>query len=176
MRGSLKDKMRKEYSRRSAARGRATERNASIPKKNVTDSWEIILVNAAEKPENQMTSFEKMELIEAGISKKDLENLKEYAGLDYEKLGKMLSVTRATLINKKGKAKFNSALSEKIVALADIYSYGYEVFEDKNKFNEWIFTANSALGGKRPYDLLNNSFGREEVKHLIGRIDYGVYS
>jgi putative toxin-antitoxin system antitoxin component (TIGR02293 family) len=152
MRGSLKDKMRKEYSRRSAARGRATERNASIPKKNVTDSWEIILVNAAEKPENQMTSFEKMELIEAGISKKDLENLKEYAGLDYEKL------------------------SEKIVALADIYSYGYEVFEDKNKFNEWIFTANSALGGKRPYDLLNNSFGREEVKHLIGRIDYGVYS
>jgi len=176
MRESLKDKMRKVGSRHPAIGGKITERKGSIPKKNVTVSREIILVDAAEKPENQMTSFEKMELIEAGISKRDLENLKENAGLDYEKLGKMLSVTRATLINKKGKAKFNPALSEKIVALADIYSYGYEVFEDKDKFNQWVFRANSALGGKRPYDLLNNSFGREEVKHLIGRIDYGVYS
>ena len=174
MREARKERSRKAYSRRSIAHKSEAKRKLAM--KNGMSSPEIILVRAAEKPENQMTSFEKIELIEAGVSKRDLENLKESAGLDYEKLGKMLSVTRATLINKKGNAKFNSALSEKIVALADIYSYGYEVFEDRDKFNQWIFRSNSALGGKRPYDLLNNSFGREEIKHLIGRIDYGVYS
>jgi len=168
--------IKRAHSKEARVRRLARGRNTHTSTKRVTGSREIILVTVAEKPENQMTSFEKMELIEAGISKNDLENLKESAGLDYEKLGKMLSVTRATLINKKGKAKFNSALSEKIVALADIYSYGYDVFEDKDKFNRWIFKANSALGGKRPFDLLNNTFGREEVRHVIGRIDYGVYS
>jgi uncharacterized protein (DUF2384 family) len=33
-----------------------------------------------------------------------------------------------------------------------------------------------ALGGKKPFDLLHTSFGREEVRNLLGRIDYGVYS
>jgi putative toxin-antitoxin system antitoxin component (TIGR02293 family) len=142
----------------------------------MADKWTIILVGATGKPENQLTSFEKMELSEEGITKKDLERLKEHAGLDYDKLAQALAVTRTTLINKKGKAKFNFSVSEKILALADIYSYGYEVFGDREKFNRWILRENTALGGKRPFDLLHSSFGREEVKHLIGRIDYGVYS
>ena len=29
---------------------------------------------------------------------------------------------------------------------------------------------------KLPYEFIDNQFGREEVKNLIGRIDYGVYS
>ena len=57
-----------------------------------------------------------------------------------------------------------------------MYSYGYEVFEDESNFNEWIFRPNQALGGKQPYELLDNQFGREEVKNFIGRIDFGVYS
>lgn len=125
---------------------------------------------------NQMTSLEKMGIVREGVSKKDLERLKEKSELDYDKLAKALSVTRATLINKKRDQKFGAVLSEKIVGLADIYSYGYEVFEDEDRFNRWMFRPNQALGGKAPYDFIDNQFGREEVKNLIGRIDYGVYS
>jgi len=135
-----------------------------------------ILNNDVEKTENQMTSFEKIQLIKDGISKDDLENLKEKARLDYNQLAKVFSVARATLINKKGKDKFDMTLSEKIVVVSDIYSYGYEVFEDEDRFNSWVFRSNKALAGLSPYDLLDNQFGREEVKNLIGRIDYGVYS
>lgn len=135
-----------------------------------------ILYEAAKKPESRMTSFEKIHMIKEGISKKDLENLKDKAGLDYNQLSKVLSVARATLINKKGNDRFDMNLSEKIVSVADIYSYGYEVFEDETKFNAWIFRSNRSLGGQSPYDLLDNQYGREEVKNLIGRIDYGVYS
>ena len=131
---------------------------------------------ATSRPQSKMTAFEKMGLVRQGISKTDFEGFKEKAGLDYDQLAATLAVARATLINKKGVDKFNSTLSEKIVGLADIYSYGYEVFEDIKKFNEWVFRPNRALGGVPPYDLLDNQYGREEVRDLIGRIDYGVYS
>lgn len=136
----------------------------------------IIFGKANGKPESRMTPLEKMETLRLGVTKTDLVKLKSRTELDYDKLAKALSVTRATLINKKGVEKFNPTLSERIIGLADIYSYGYEVFEDTDRFNQWMFRANQALGGKAPYDVIDNQFGREEVKNIIGRIDYGVYS
>jgi putative toxin-antitoxin system antitoxin component (TIGR02293 family) len=130
----------------------------------------------AYKSESHMTPLEKMKVVHNGISKKDLERLKNKAALDYDQLAKIFSVARATLINKKGEEKFNTTISEKILSVADIYSYGYETFEDEEAFNRWMFRSNKALGGQSPYDVIDNQFGREEVKNLIGRIDYGVYS
>jgi len=138
--------------------------------------FKVILTNATQKPESQLTAFEKMHIVRDGVSKKDLELLKSKADLDYTMLAKALSVTRATLINKKRTQKFNSSLSEKILGMADLYSYGFEVFEDEARFNQWMARPNKALGGQAPYDLIDNQFGREEVKNLIGRIDYGIYS
>ncbi len=138
--------------------------------------FKVILANASQKPENQLTGFEKMHIVRDGVSKKDLELLKSKTALDYTMLAKALSVTRATLINKKRSEKFNAGLSERILGMADLYSYGFEVFEDEDRFNQWMAKPNKALGGQAPYDLIDNQFGREEVKNLIGRIDYGVYS
>ena len=137
---------------------------------------DVILSNATEKPESQLSGFEKMHIVRDGVTKKDLELLKTKADLDYTMLAKALSVTRATLINKKRSERFGAGLSEKIVGMADLYSYGFEVFEDKERFNQWMSKPNKALGGQIPYDLIDNQFGREEVKNLIGRIDYGIYS
>ena len=128
------------------------------------------------KPEWKMTAVEKMEMVREGVSKKSLEALKSKTNLDYDKLSTILTTTRATLINKKGSEHFSPALSERIVSIADLYSYGFEVFEDETRFNKWIFNPNQALGGKQPFELLDNQFGREEVKNVIGRIEYGVYS
>ena len=136
----------------------------------------VILADAAKKPENRLTAFEKMDIVRDGVSKRDLELLKDKAELDYTMLAKALSVTRATLINKKRDEKFGLVLSEKIVGLADLYSYGFEVFEDEDRFNQWMARPNQALGGQVPYDLIDNQYGREEVKNIIGRIDYGIYS
>lgn len=145
--------------------------NTTAPKANA-----ILFTGTVKKPESQMTPIEKMERLHKGIRKKELETLKARTGLDYDKLSALLSVTRATLINKPRTATFSSSLSERILALAALYSYGYDVFEDEKTFNQWMFIPNRALGGKTPYEVCNNQFGREEVKHIIGRIDYGIYS
>lgn len=127
-------------------------------------------------PLMDLTSFEKMKIVKRGITKSYLVRLKEMASLDYEALAQALSVTRSTLINKKDSEKFNDNLSERIVALADLYSFGYEVFEDVKRFNDWMFHPNQALGGELPFNLIDNQYGRDEVRNLIGRIAYGVYS
>jgi putative toxin-antitoxin system antitoxin component (TIGR02293 family) len=135
-----------------------------------------VLMQSAHRPENRMTTIEKMEATRKGITKKELEQLKKKAGLDYDQLSYILHVARATLIGKKGTEKFGSLLSEKIMSLADIYSYGYEVFGSEEEFNKWIFQPVPAFGGKSPYQVMDNQYGREEVKHVIGRIEHGVYS
>jgi putative toxin-antitoxin system antitoxin component (TIGR02293 family) len=126
--------------------------------------------------EPKLTAIEKMNLAKKGISKNALEELKNLADLDYDKLAKALAVTRSTLITKKKTEKFNTSVSERIVSLADIYTYGYEVFESIEKFNEWMFHPNKALGGKYPFEFTDTQFGREEIRNIIGRIAYGVYS
>ena len=152
------------------------ESGRQVPSGSNVQEGVAVLKTSLGKPERWMTAVEKMNLSIKGVSKKDLEHFKSKAGLDYDKLAEVLAVARATLINKKGSQRFNSALSERIVALGEIYSYGYEVFESAEYFNNWVFKPNQSLAGKIPFDLLNNTFGREEIKNLIGRIDYGVYS
>lgn len=127
-------------------------------------------------PLKDLTSVQKMKIVRNGITKGYLVKLKNNTDLDYDALAKALSVTRSTLINKKSNQKFNDSLSERIVALADLYSFGYEVFEDESRFNAWMFHPNQALGGKIPFDFVDNQYGREEIHNLIGRIAYGVYS
>ncbi len=123
-----------------------------------------------------MTSYQKMQIVRGGVTKTYLTQLKDETSLDYDALAQALSVTRSTLINKKGEQRFSDHISEGIIALAELYSFGYEVFEDKNNFNQWMFAPNQALSGAVPFDLMDNQFGRDEIRNLIGRIAYGVYS
>lgn len=127
-------------------------------------------------PIYNLSTTDKMDIVKERITKSYLVLFKKYANLDYDALAKAISVTRSTLINKKGNEKFSDTISEKIFALAELYSFGYSVFEDKEKFNQWMFTPNQALGGKTPFEFTPNQYGREEIHNLIGRIAYGVYS
>ena len=128
------------------------------------------------KRENDLTLVEKMTIIRAGITKANLQELMQKISLNYDQLSQLFGVTKSLFINKNSSERFDVSISEKIIGLADLYSYGYEVFESKEDFDKWIFKPNLALGNQAPYKLIDNQFGREEVRNLIGRIDYGVYS
>ncbi|GAC1427528.1 MAG: hypothetical protein NVS1B13_20280 [Flavisolibacter sp.] len=145
-------------------------------KTRISGDQGTIILKASSKPENKMSHIEKIDLIDRGLTKKNLEFLKHHADWDYDQLANVLNVARSSLINKKPKQTYNGDLSEKILEIAALYSYGYEVFEDKESFNQWIFKKNKALGGRTPFELLRRQPGREEVRNLIGRVDYGVYS
>ena len=59
--------------------------------------------------------------------------------------------------------------------LAELLSYGREVFESKEVFNRWIRKESLGLGGRSPLEMLDSLYGMEEVKKELGRIEYGVF-
>jgi putative toxin-antitoxin system antitoxin component (TIGR02293 family) len=103
-----------------------------------------------------------------------VDHFKLKAELGYESLAKVLHVTKATLFNRKGK-RFDSDLSERLVALTDLYSYGYPVMGSAAQFNLWMKTDNVALQA-RPLDFADTLYGVGEIRKIIGRMAYGVYS
>jgi putative toxin-antitoxin system antitoxin component (TIGR02293 family) len=134
------------------------------------------LAEPTDKPLNfeSLPSHNKIGLVKNGISKKQLEAIKSEADFDYCTLSNLLSVSRTTLIRKKGEEKFDVSTSERIMRLAEILCYGREVFESRKIFNIWIRIPSSSLGGKSPLELLDTLYGIEEVKKELGRIEYGV--
>ncbi|WP_205510136.1 type II RES/Xre toxin-antitoxin system antitoxin [Longitalea arenae] len=122
-----------------------------------------------------LTSQYKIGIIRNGITKKQLEAIKSETDLDYHTLSTLLSVSRTTLIKKKGDDRFDQPTSERIMLLAELLSYGRDVLESKERFNAWIKMPSLTLGGKAPLELLDTLYGIEEVKKELGRIEYGVY-
>ena len=68
------------------------------------------------------------------------------------------------------KNQTNSVIFDKVVL------YSEQVFQDKNKANEWLHRANGALGGKSPIALMETEKGCNEVLDVLSRIEDGVYS
>lgn len=126
--------------------------------------------------ENHLTAIEKMLIAKQGITRQYVDGFKEKSKLGNKQLSQILSVSVSSLNSKDVDEKFSPIISERILSIAEVYAYGYEVFEDVESFNNWMQQPNTALGGETPYNLMDNQFGREEVKNVIGRIDYGVYS
>ena len=75
---------------------------------------------------------------------------------------------------KKEKGTFNTVSSEKIIEISMLNKYGIEVFDDQDKFNVWLLTKNVALGGIKPKDLLDSSFGIQLLKDELTRIEHGI--
>lgn len=118
---------------------------------------------------------DKIELVRNGISKNDLTDIKDEAKLDYDELSLILDTSRATLINKKGKQKFDQRVSERILLMADVIVYGRQVFGDNDNFNEWLKTPSQGLGNATPLSMMDTMYGIDEIKKEIGRIAYGIY-
>ena len=76
---------------------------------------------------------------------------------------------------KEGKS-FDPIYSEKILELTMLYKYGAEVFESKDNFHSWLESNNLALGGVKPKELLDTSFGISMVKDELTAIEHGLFA
>lgn len=137
---------------------------------------EPMLVPQTTMPEYFMDNYQKATLASNGITKQSFEHFKQKAHLDYNQLSELLSAARNTLINKKTPETFDISISEKLVSLAEVYTHGFDVFGDEKAFIKWLNTPNTALGMVTPFSMLQTNYGRQEVHHVLGRIEWGVYS
>jgi len=131
---------------------------------------------AAEWIQASFTNFDKIAFVKTGITKDSLVAFKQTIDIDYDHLSQVLGTTKTTLHKKQGDETFSASISEKVIALMDIYRFGYEVFGDRDKFNKWVMSPNRSLGNRIPLAVMDTVFGMDEVKSIIGRIKHGVYS
>jgi len=87
-----------------------------------------------------------------------------------------IHILPASLSSMQKKKVYSKETSERIYELARLFGLGYEVFDSKDDFKNWLFTPSRALGNKKPYDLLDSSLGFQMVENEIVRIQYNVYS
>jgi putative toxin-antitoxin system antitoxin component (TIGR02293 family) len=122
------------------------------------------------------TSYQlKGDIVLAGITKKELTQLKEIFELDYFTLSCMLAVTERTIHMKKSEENFSQIISDRIMHIAELYSFGYHVFGDRNLFNSWMKRPNRNFLQVAPVDLMHTLIGSKQVENEIFRHQVGLF-
>ena len=88
---------------------------------------------------------------------------------------KFLHITERTLQRyKKENKSFEPLHSERILEIAQLQKRGKDIFGNTENFSQWMNSKIIALGGIKPKELLDNSFGITVLNHELTRIEYGV--
>lgn len=66
--------------------------------------------------------------------------------------------------------------SERVIQIANAFSFGVEVFGDSEKFTKWLYRERIPLGGVRPVDLLDTFEGVQLVLRELGQIQHGIFA
>jgi len=74
------------------------------------------------------------------------------------------------------KELYDPQTSARIYEISRLFGIGTTVFDSLAQFKNWLLTPSKALGNKKPFDLLDSSFGFELVENEMARIQYNVYS
>ena len=87
-----------------------------------------------------------------------------------------LRIARRTMERRKVTGRLRPEESERVYRLAKVLAYAESVLGTREKARRWLNSPNQALGNATPFSLLETEAGVDEVTHVLGRIEYGVYS
>lgn len=115
--------------------------------------------------------------IRMGITYSIFKLIKEKSPFTQEDWATYLGISSRS-INRFNAAKksFKSIQSEKIIEIAEVVELGFDIFDNKEQFKQWLNTPNYALRKNRPLELLKDSYGKEMVIGELTRIDHGIFA
>ena len=112
-----------------------------------------------------------------GIESNMIKNFIRYFNVSQETTANFLNISSPTIYRWiRSNKKLDKIYSIKLFEVAELFLYGYNVFENEENFHKWLKLPNTALGGMEPIELLEIPGGVSKVKDLIGRIEHGIYS
>jgi putative toxin-antitoxin system antitoxin component (TIGR02293 family) len=126
------------------------------------------------KPRNLITLHKE---IERGFSSTVLRRIQHYYSFTFEELADALHVSPRTLERRKKEGRLDALESDRVLRFVRVYSKAVDLYEGNDEAAlAWLKRKNRALGGVPPVDLIKTETGALQVEHLIGRLEYGVYS
>lgn len=124
-------------------------------------------------------SFDDMDLIRLsrnGVRKSSLKPLSQYLGITMDKMSALLHTSHRNIQRKDDNELLDVYKSERVIEITQVISKGLELFGTADNLQQWLHSTILSLGGKKPIDLLDTSFGVRMILKLLGRIEHGVYS
>ncbi|CAM4058215.1 antitoxin Xre/MbcA/ParS toxin-binding domain-containing protein [Flavobacterium antarcticum] len=129
-----------------------------------------VISNTTNAPHFKLDLIDK---IREGVKKTDWKQLLQFTSSTEKEFENILP---ASISSMQKNAVYNKETSERIYELARLFGLGYDVFDSKADFKNWLMTPSKSLGNKVPFELLDSSIGFEIVENEIVRIQYNVYS
>jgi putative toxin-antitoxin system antitoxin component (TIGR02293 family) len=114
--------------------------------------------------------------LKEGLPVCELDDLRSSLDLPMERLVPMLGISKATLHRRKNVGRLDPSESDRVVRFARLLGMAASVMESLDDGRRWLNSPQVGLGGAIPLEYAETEVGAREVEHLLGRIEYGVYS
>ena len=121
-------------------------------------------------------SFDYIELSRKGLTFKQLKDVLKYTNLTLKDLPRIISISERQLTRYKDDQILRRDISDQIIQVAQLYSKGYEIFENESYFQEWMNSEIQGLGFEKPINLLDTSMGIQLLVNELGRLEHGIVS
>ncbi len=120
-----------------------------------------------------MSAIGYLSIVRLGASGKQL---KAIAGLIGEKELIARSIGTTSNLSKSYQSKrLSSTATDNLIGLLRIYIQAAKVYESLDLAKEWMRSSIPALGGEIPVNMLDSHAGREVVRQVIRRMEFGEY-
>jgi len=115
-------------------------------------------------------------LLSDGIEGSAIRRFATYYGLSNEDLTRLLGIKKRTLQRREQEARLPPGETDRLWRAAVILTEATDILGSRAKASSWLHRANRTLGGVRPLDMMGTEAGYEEVRNVLGRIEWGVWS
>jgi putative toxin-antitoxin system antitoxin component (TIGR02293 family) len=126
---------------------------------------------------NESAMYDIVKTVREGLPYYAFENYAHRSPFNLADWSEFLGLSERSLQRyKKNKKSFDKLHSDRIIEIVLVLRKGAEVFGDENKFAGWMESNIIALGGIKPKELLDSSFGIRLLNDELTRIDYGIFA
>lgn len=124
---------------------------------------------------SENTFYSLIEKIKDGITFNSFQKLAKNSPFNISEWASFMHLSERTMQRYKvNNKKFDAIYSEKIIEVSLLNQYALEVLGTKENYEVWLNTKNYTLGGKKPKELLDTTFGIQILKDELVRIEHGV--
>jgi putative toxin-antitoxin system antitoxin component (TIGR02293 family) len=114
--------------------------------------------------------------VREGLPLKALDKLANDLGLPRKHLLQALRLSERTILWRQSREmRLSQDESQRVLRARLILDQAAELFGSKEDATRWIRSPAYALGGVRPIDWLDTDIGYENVRSLLGAIEWGNY-
>jgi len=115
-------------------------------------------------------------LLSEGIEGSAIRRFATHYDLSTEDLTRLLGIKKRTLQRREQEARLPPGETDRLWRAAVILTEATDILGSRAKASSWLHGENRALGGVRPLDMIATEAGYEEVRNVLGRVEWGVWS